>query len=182
MFVAQMNALARSRGCQRTLFLNPHGLDSLERRLLERAMPAKDELPTGSFSSKVEETKAGFLAAMEDDFNTAAALGRLYTFVSETNVDLEAGRLLPADAAAARTLVENLAGGILGVLPFQEAPGAQEAASSAGDAEVEARIAARQEARKRRDFKAADAIRDELAAIGIVLEDTPKGVRWHRRP
>jgi len=157
-------------------------LDSLDRRLAERATAAKEASPTGGFSSKVNGAREGFLAAMEDDFNTAAALGRLFTFVSETNVDLEAGRLLPADAAAARTLVVNLAGGILGVLPFQEAPGAQEAASSAGDAEVEARIAARQEARKRRDFKAADAIRDELAAIGIVLEDTPKGVRWHRRP
>ncbi len=162
-------------------------LDSLDRRLAERAgasgaMPAQVDRLTEGFSLKVEETKAGFLAAMEDDFNTAAALGRLFTFVSETNVDLEAGRLLPADAAAARTLLENLAGGILGVLPSKQSPGAPEARSSSDDAQIEARIAARQEAKKRRDFQAADAIRDELAARGIVLEDTPKGVRWHRKP
>jgi cysteinyl-tRNA synthetase len=47
--------------------------------------------------------------------------------------------------------------------------------------EVEARIAARNEARKRRDFAASDAIRDELLALGIILEDTPKGVRWKRK-
>jgi len=161
-------------------------LDSLDRRLTERAgasgaMPAQVDGSTEGFSSKLEETKAGFFAAMEDDFNTAAALGRLFTFVSETNVDLEAGRLLSADAAAARTLLEDLAGGILGVLPSQKSPGAPETRSSSDEAEIEARIAARQEAKKRRDFKAADAIRDELTARGIVLEDTPKGVRWHRK-
>jgi cysteinyl-tRNA synthetase len=162
-------------------------LDSLERRLAERAgasgaTPAQVVGPTEGFSSKVDAARAGFLAAMEDDFNTAAALGRLFTFVSETNVDLEAGRLLPADAAAARALLEGIAGGILGVLPSKEPPGAPEAGSPAEDGAIEARIAARQEAKKRRDFKAADAIRDELAARGIVLEDTPKGVRWHRKP
>ena len=74
-----------------------------------------------------------------------------------------------------------LADDILGVLPSKQTPGAPEARSSAADAEIEARVAARQEARKRRDFKAADAIRDELAALGILLEDTPQGVRWHRK-
>jgi cysteinyl-tRNA synthetase len=157
-------------------------LDSLDRRLAERAAAAKEEAPTGSFSSKVEETTAAFLAGMEDDFNTAAALGRLFTFVSETNVDLEAGRLSSGDATLARTLLSTLAGDLLGVLPSRRIPGAPEAHSSSEDAQIEARIAARQEARKRRDFKAADAIRDELAAKGVVLEDTPAGVRWHRNP
>ncbi len=157
-------------------------LDSLARRLAERAAAAREEAPTGSFSSKVEETRAAFLAGMEDDFNTAAALGRLFTFVSETNVDLEAGQLAPPDATAAARLLEELSGGILGVSLSRKSPGAPEAHSSSEDAQIEARIAARQEARKRRDFKSADAIRDELAASGVVLEDTPAGVRWHRKP
>jgi cysteinyl-tRNA synthetase len=156
-------------------------LDSLGRRLAERGAPAKDEGPTEGFSSKVEGAKGAFLAAMEDDFNTAAALGRLFTFVSETNVDLEAGRLSPADAASARTLLELVADGILGVSPSRESPGAPEARSSSDDEEIEAQIAARQEAKRHRDFRMADAIRAELAARGIVLEDTPKGVRWRRK-
>jgi cysteinyl-tRNA synthetase len=157
-------------------------LDSLDRRLAERAAPARNESPAGGFSSKVEEAKAGFLAAMEDDFNTAAALGRLFTFVSETNIDLEAGRLGSGDATLARALLSTLAGDLLGVLPSERIPGAPGARPAADDAVIEARVSARQEARKRRDFKAADAIRAELAALGIVLEDTPKGVRWHRKP
>jgi cysteinyl-tRNA synthetase len=162
-------------------------LDSLERRLAEReratgAMPAQADGPAEGFSSKVNGAREGFLAAMEDDFNSAAALGRLFTFVSETNVDLEAGRLSAGDATLARTLLSTLAGDLLGVLPSKKTPGAPEACSSADNAGIEARIAARQEARKRRDFSAADAIRDELAALGILLEDTPGGVRWRRKP
>ena len=49
------------------------------------------------------------------------------------------------------------------------------------DERVDALIERRQKARARKDFKAADAIRDELRAMGIVLEDTPAGVRWHRQ-
>ncbi|MFI5181113.1 MAG: cysteine--tRNA ligase [Thermoanaerobaculia bacterium] len=161
-------------------------LDSLERRLAERAGAGTEKAtrggsPTGGFLGKVKEAESGVFAAFEDDFNTAAALGALFTFVGETNVDLEGGHLSPADATAASALLAQLAGNILGVLPSKKTPGAPEARSSADDAAIEARVAARQEARKRRDFKAADAIRDELAALGIVLEDTPHGVRWHRK-
>jgi cysteinyl-tRNA synthetase len=49
------------------------------------------------------------------------------------------------------------------------------------DAEVERAIAAREDARKRRDFKESDRIRDDLLAKGIVLEDTPKGVIWRKK-
>ena len=118
---------------------------------------------------------------MEDDFNTAAALGALFTFVGETNVDLEGGHLLPADAVAAQDFLGRVSDSVLGISPSKHPPGAPEARSSSADAEIEARVASRQEARRRRDFKAADAIRGELAALGIVLEDTPHGVRWHRK-
>ncbi len=162
-------------------------LDSLERRLAERAgmssvMPQKDGEAAEGFSSKVSRARKGFFAGLEDDFNTAAALGALFTFVGETNKDLEGGHLSASDAANARTLLASLAGDILGVLPSKKTPGAPEARSAVDEAHVRSRIAARQEARKRRDFKAADAVRDELAAEGILLEDTPAGVRWRRKP
>jgi cysteinyl-tRNA synthetase len=117
--------------------------------------------------------RAGGAAETKGAFAEKAALGALFTFVKETNADVEARRLEPGDAAAARRFLRE-ADGILGFLPLAEEKGSLEA-------EVEAKIAARQDARKRRDFKAADAIRDELAQRGIVLEDTPEGVRWKRK-
>jgi cysteinyl-tRNA synthetase len=156
-------------------------LDSLDRRLVERAASKQTDSASGGFSSKVNSAREGFFAALEDDFNTAAALGRLFTFVSETNLDLEAGRLSAGDATLARTLLATLAGDVLGVLPFERESDASPV-ELVDEAQIRARIAARQEARRRRDFKAADAIRDELAAKGILLEDTPGGVRWRRKP
>ncbi len=146
-------------------------LDSLDARLAERAAgapPAGD----GAFAGRAAEASAGFRAALEDDLNSAAALGALFSFVKEANAALEAGHLAPGDAAAGRALLRE-ADAVLGVLPKDE-----EATLAA---EVEARIEARQQARKRRDFRTADAIRDELAARGILLEDTPQGVRWRRK-
>jgi len=161
-------------------------LDSLERRLAERVGTgpedaARGEKPTEDFLRRVKEAESNVLAAFEDDFNSASALGALFTFVGETNKDLEGGHLLPSDAVAAQALLGRVSDEILGISPSRRPFGAPEARSSIDDAEVEARVAARQAARKRRDFKAADAIREELAGLGVLLEDTPQGVRWRRR-
>jgi len=160
-------------------------LDSLERRLAERAATvsgeaARGETPTEGFSARVNRAREGFFAGMEDDFNTAAALGALFTFVGETNVDLEGGHLIPSDAALARTLLGLVTDSVLGISPSKKKDD-EASAEALLDAEIEGRVAARQAARKRRDFRAADAIRDELAGLGVLLEDTPQGVRWRRR-
>jgi cysteinyl-tRNA synthetase len=150
----------------------------------------------GGFAGRVAEARAAVFASLEDDLNTAGALGALFSFVKATNVDLEAGRLLPADATAARGLLREVAGDIFGVMPGTAAPEAavpsslskkssSESSSEFPDSDeawIDARIEARKQARKTRDFKAADAIRDELLGRGIVLEDTPQGVRWRRKP
>jgi cysteinyl-tRNA synthetase len=147
-------------------------LVSLDARLGERAGSPGAAGASEAFDARLADARAAVRAGWEDDLNSAAALGALFGFVKEANTALESGQLSPADAAAARALLRE-ADAVLGVLP--------EAAEASLEAEVEARIEARQDARKRRDFKAADAIRDELAGRGILLEDTPQGVRWRRK-
>ena len=181
-------------------------LESLDLRLREReGRKGKEEeeislkvnapeAAGGDFAERVSAAHRAVFDSLEDDLNTAGALGALFSFVKATNVDLEAGHLSPADATAARSLLHEIAGNILGIMPSDAASGLasspskkspSESSSESPDVDetwIDARIAARKEAKKARDFKAADAIRDELLGRGIVLEDTPHGVRWKRKP
>jgi cysteinyl-tRNA synthetase len=173
-------------------------LDSLDLRLAEREEKEEktssrvEERERSGFGERVSAARAAVFSALEDDLNTAGALGALFSFVKATNVDLEAGRLSASDATAARGLLREIAGDILGVMPGTAATGASDPSSPSRKSElsgpsdtdaswVEARIEARKQAKKARDFKAADAIRDELLGKGVVLEDTPHGVRWKRK-
>ncbi|MEO8054896.1 MAG: cysteine--tRNA ligase [Acidobacteriota bacterium] len=174
-------------------------LDSLDLRLSEREKAEEkkkislngEEGTEEGFAGRVAASRAAVFAALEDDLNTAGALGALFSFVKGTNVDLEAGRLSPADAAAARGLLREIAGDIFGVMPGTAAAGlpsspskkssSESSSSSSDEPWILDRIEARKAAKKARDFKTADAIRDELLAKGIVLEDTPQGVRWKRK-
>ncbi|MFA5082180.1 MAG: cysteine--tRNA ligase [Hydrogenophilaceae bacterium] len=113
-----------------------------------------------------------FKAAMDDDFNTPEALAVLFDLAAELN---RAGT--PEIAAKLKTLA-----GVLGLL--QREPDAYlksggEAGGLSGE-RIEALIEERLAARKAKDFKRSDAIRDELKAAGIVLEDGPQGTQWRR--
>lgn len=119
----------------------------------------------------LEKRKNEFIEAMEDDLNTADALGTVFNLVKDIN-------LLVASGAGKATLTAALEGydelcSVLGLV--------YNVADDSLDSEVEALIEQRTAARKAKDFATADAIRDRLNEMGIVLEDTPQGVKWSRK-
>lgn len=121
---------------------------------------------------------ARFNAAMDDDFNTPEAYSVLFDLAREIN------RQKGKDDAAAAGLGGRLRelAGVLGLLT-QEPEAFLRGDAGADDevADIERLIQARLDARQSKDWAAADAARDQLTAMGIVLEDGPEGTRWRRK-
>ncbi|MDO5040390.1 DALR domain-containing protein, partial [Clostridium sp.] len=114
-----------------------------------------------------------YIEKMDDDFNTADAITAIFDLVKDinTNINGESSKELAQGALA---LIREL-GAPLGILQKSTKVDLADEAE-----EIEGLIQQRQEARKNRDFALADKIRDDLKARGIVLEDTPQGVRWKK--
>ncbi len=111
-------------------------------------------------------------AALNDDLNAPRAVAALFDFVRAANRELDRPQRT-GGAAAALGAFERVAGAALfDILPTERA------ADPALERWVAERIAARAQARKSKDFKAADAIRAELQARGVEIEDTPTGTKW----
>jgi cysteinyl-tRNA synthetase len=115
-----------------------------------------------------------FDAAMDDDLNTAEALGSVFEFVRDANTALDTGEFRAGNRDGAAALLARF-DSVFDVLK----PSAQ--ADGLGDAEIGEMVAARTAAKKARDFTKADAIRKELLDKGVIIEDTKDGVRWKRK-
>jgi len=155
------------------------------RAALRRILDFRDRLQTTDTAADAGDADlpaisrrflAAFEEALDDDLNTPAGLGALFTFVRETHAALdEADGPVTADALDAARRALRSVDQVLGVLALHDASRDVDEDFAAW---VEERLQAREDARAEKDYPAADAIRDELADAGVVVEDTPKGPKW----
>jgi cysteinyl-tRNA synthetase len=148
---------------------------------IDRLRNYKLRLDTGKFADGTNEklveraaaaTKA-FDEALDDDLNTAEALAAVFEYIRDTNTAMDAGEFLSGNAPGAFEFLTRFDSVFDVLKPSSSADGLS-------DADVEAKVAERNAAKKAKDFARADQIRQELATQGIILEDTKEGVRWKR--
>jgi len=169
---------------RRELNFTMAGLDASSRavqRLLDfEARLAECAVAEDAPGTRIPElARAGldrFREAMNDDLNSAEALGALFVFLNEVNAEMDrVGSPIPAGDREAGADTLRSMDEVLGLLEL-----AREARAVDDITEdwIEEQIRLREEARENRDFAAADAIRDALADRGVVLEDSAEGTRW----
>ena len=157
-----------------------YSVDILEqgKNALERLYTCRDNIDFalknatdgGDVPAFVEARRNEFIDAMEDDLNTADALAAVFSLVREINTAIQGGAGKAALEAFANVFDELT--GVLGLVYNRKTDNL--------DSEIEELIEKRTQARKAKDFKTADQIRDQLKEMGIILEDTPQGVKWTR--
>ena len=142
------------------------------RNFVRRLHEAEGEIHTGKVATLTGKLEACFGGSMDDDLNIGNALSSLFDFVREINSLLDANLVSKQEAAEVGGLMMRI-DEVLGVIGRVEV---EEALSS----DIDALVQKREAARKAKNWKEADAIRAQLKAMGIVLEDTAQGVRWHK--
>ncbi len=133
---------------------------------------------TQAATTALEEAHAHFVAALNDDLNVPGAMAAVFEAVNRFNQLVSTGRLKDADRAALLDFLAD-ADRVLGFMG-EEVEKARAGEAPDLDSEIEALIAERNQARANKDFARADAIRDQLRARGIILEDTPAGTVWRK--
>jgi len=157
------------------------GFYDLFNRLTETAK--LEDSVNGKLTTAIERTRSAFEQAMDDDFNTPAAVAELQGFRSAVNKLLEAGLSTEARGQA-RQLFRSL-GSVMGLFQLGKwqfkVDLSDIGVSGLDEKEIEEKVKERNEARRQKDFKKADEIRQSLASHGIVIEDKPDGTsRWKR--
>lgn len=139
------------------------------RSLVSDARTSEGSNPDGA--AHISKALSAFEAAMDDDFNTAAALAAIHDLVRMVNTVLAHEGLKADEQAAVLDAIKRF-DSVLGIFGTEE--------SEILDSDIDALIAERQAARHQRNFARSDEIRDQLLERGIVLEDTKDGVRWKK--
>lgn len=134
--------------------------------------------------AKALKLREQFMDAMRDDFNTALAISYMFALAKDINVyksSVDAAKARPDGKLVATfaSVMEEMCS-IIGVLEKTAAP-AETKIATKEEEQVNLLIAKRQAARKAKNYAEADAIRDELTKMGIVLEDTPQGPKWKKQ-
>ncbi|MDQ6856157.1 MAG: cysteine--tRNA ligase [Candidatus Dormibacteraeota bacterium] len=140
-----------------------------------RAHAPTDAAGSGSADSRVATARAAFEAAMDDDLNLPEAMGAVYTLIRALNRELDGGAVDGPTHMELAALIDEV-DDVLGVLPLVE----RERAEAQLSAPEKAAFVAREAARAARDWAEADRLRDDLARMGVAVEDTPGGQRWRR--
>ncbi len=178
---------------RRQLNFSPESLlgaaSSVERLRTFVARLRSGKFPAGTspdMASRAAKALEEFYAGLADDLNTALALAGIFDLVRDMNIAMDRGEFREGDAAPVIGVLDSF-DTIFAVLQDDDAEklrtlGIVQDSPGLSHSEIEARIAERQAARKRRDFAASDRIRDELAQAGIILEDSRDGsIRWKRK-
>ena len=149
---------------------------------LVRSAPITDENNrelAGKIKSITVELREGFEAAMDDDFNSARALGEIFDMVRDINTMIQdPGFSISSDIRGSLGKARDMIIKLAGVLGLRLSPKADAGDESISAEKIEAIIGKRDQARQEKDFAEADRLRDELLSMGIVLEDRKEGTIW----
>ncbi len=145
----------------------------------ERLRGAQGTEVDAAWTARLEDARNQFEEAMNDDFGTPRAIAILFDLSREVNALLNSGEpVTQGTLQAIESFYQQMGGDVLGILTDKAAPGASQADLELVDGLVRMLIDIRHQARESRNWAQADAVRNQLAEMGIALEDGPDGTRW----